>query len=68
MAGNVWEWTGSWYKEGETRALRGGSWGDLDLYTRAAYRDYDYPHDGYDRYRVPGGRTSLRSWLLIAEF
>jgi len=27
-AGNVWEWTGSWYQEGETCVLRGGSWYD----------------------------------------
>jgi len=24
-AGNVWEWTGSWYTQGERRVLRGGS-------------------------------------------
>jgi formylglycine-generating enzyme required for sulfatase activity len=42
MAANVWEWSGSWFKEGSTRVLRGGSWFDFDQYTRAAYRDnYD---------------------------
>ena len=44
MAGNVWEWTGSWYSEGSTRALRGGAWDDHDQGTRAAFR-YNYnPH------------------------
>jgi len=28
MAGNVWEWTDSWYKKDKTRVLRGGSWLD----------------------------------------
>lgn len=45
MAGNVWEWTGSWYTEGETRALRGGSWINDDQDTRAAYRNLNIPHD-----------------------
>ena len=44
MAGNVWEWTGSWYTEGLTRALRGGSWLNIDRYTRAAYRYFNNPH------------------------
>jgi formylglycine-generating enzyme required for sulfatase activity len=43
MAGNVWEWTGSWYKKDSTRAVRGGAWVDGDQYTRAAYRLYDNP-------------------------
>jgi formylglycine-generating enzyme required for sulfatase activity/energy-coupling factor transporter ATP-binding protein EcfA2 len=43
-AGNVWEWTGSWYREGETRMLRGGSWFDFRRNARCAYR-YHTPPD-----------------------
>jgi formylglycine-generating enzyme required for sulfatase activity len=47
MAGNVWEWAGSWYSPNQTRALRGGSWAYDDLNTRAAVRYGYYPNDGY---------------------
>jgi len=46
MAGNVWEWTDSWYdKEKEFRVVRGGSWivGSIDC--RCAYRFRDFPDD-----------------------
>ena len=54
MAGNVWEWTSSWYTESQTRALRGGAWSSNDQYLRAAYRLNYYP--GL-RYNIVGFRV-----------
>ena len=61
-AGNVWEWTGSWYVEGQWRTVRGGSWFFNRGYARCAYRDDDSP-DYFDdnvglRVVFPGSRPS----------
>ena len=44
MAGNVWEWTASWYAEKQGgRVLRGGAW-DLDQWgARVSHRYNDTP-------------------------
>ena len=42
-AGNVWELTGSWYTEGESCVVRGGSWFDLRRYARCARRNVNHP-------------------------
>ncbi len=39
MAGNVWEWTDSWYEKDKTRVLRGGSWGNEGDFCRCASRN-----------------------------
>jgi len=59
MLGNVWEWTGDWYKDryegeglerdpqgapgGEYRVLRGGSWLDDASDVRASLRNWNPP-------------------------
>lgn len=44
MAGNVWEWTDSWYDEAKARrVVRGGSWYDGQNYACAASRNGLHP-------------------------
>ena len=46
MAGNVWEWTDSWYEEGTYRVLRGGSWSGVRDGARCAGRGRSDPGPG----------------------
>jgi len=44
MAGNVWEWTNSWYSSNQSyRVLRGGSFVDNELLLRSSSRDLSFP-------------------------
>ena len=44
MAGNVWEWTGSWYDAEEiARVLRGGSWDTNAISCRVTRREIGVP-------------------------
>ncbi len=63
MAGNVWEWTDSCYREGDerTRVARGGAWFSVSGFAACAYRDGYYPHyrDTTSGFVVPGHRIIL---------
>ena len=44
MAGNVWEWTGSlWKEKEELRVVRGGSWGSASDSAACSYRQVEHP-------------------------
>lgn len=44
MAGNVWEWTNTWFDESQTnRVMRGGSWIGKSSYARCKYRGQNAP-------------------------
>ncbi|WP_095042460.1 SUMF1/EgtB/PvdO family nonheme iron enzyme [Candidatus Promineifilum breve] len=53
-AGNVWEWTESWYKGRSKRALRGGSWYNNAQLSRVAYR---YSYNPFNRNNYVGFRV-----------
>jgi formylglycine-generating enzyme required for sulfatase activity len=58
MAGNVWEWTASWYDdEKELRVVRGGSWYHNQYFARSAAR---YGHHPAARARNNGFRLVRR--------
>jgi len=59
MAGNVEEWTDSWYDEGkeEFKVLRGGSWDDLRNVARCASRDGYSPEFRFSSYGFRCART-----------
>ncbi|AQQ09893.1 Serine/threonine-protein kinase pkn1 [Sedimentisphaera cyanobacteriorum] len=55
MAGNVWEWTDSWYSTSQDyRVLRGGSWGFNVSNCAVSYR---YGHDPYSTNYYDGFRV-----------
>ena len=58
MAGNVWEWTDSWYDSSRSyRVLRGGSWDYYSEYCRSAYRG--------NHYRLPVDRNGRIGFRLV---
>jgi len=47
-AGNVWEWTDSWYSDSHSyRVLRGGGWYNIDHACTVSYRGYINPDYAY---------------------
>ncbi len=59
MAGNVWEWTSSYYdnKKKDMFVLRGGSWNDYGYDCRCAYRRRDEPYGRSSRIGFRCART-----------
>jgi formylglycine-generating enzyme required for sulfatase activity len=48
-AGNIWEWTASWYEADRVnRVLRGGSWFNDQGHARCTFRDGNFPVDFSD--------------------
>ena len=43
MAGNVWEWTASWYDEGKSRTVRGGAFDNHPQDLRSSIRGHNHP-------------------------
>jgi formylglycine-generating enzyme len=55
MAGNVWEWTGSWFDTQQTRrVVRGGSWFFNQYIARAAIRLNPRPNNRIAAFSVSG--------------
>jgi formylglycine-generating enzyme required for sulfatase activity len=49
MAGNVWEWTNSWYdKDQSGRVVRGGSWYNFQRLARPSVRNWYLPVNSND--------------------
>jgi formylglycine-generating enzyme required for sulfatase activity len=60
MAGNVLEWTASWYdKEQKWRVVRGGSWVSEARFCRCALRFRRDPYDWSDYLGFRPGRPVL---------
>ncbi|HJW85123.1 MAG TPA: SUMF1/EgtB/PvdO family nonheme iron enzyme [Candidatus Brocadiaceae bacterium] len=57
MAGNVWEWTDSWYEEKGSWIVRGGSWGNGGDFCRCACRNWR-GNIGWYRYDDVGFRCA----------